>query len=193
MAKLDDVIVAVNGDLQDCLSPVRDRFRLAMSKIFDYAVANPSQGSASTASAAIASAFKATYADGLVAPGITIEQAVTAFNNRHGVGANTNAKWVSVRNFIVARSAHGTQVKKWLEEGAIKPLPRLWLHLIRKDPFEPDIPEIFAPEAYTYQETKDAANRVTEDRYTLTARSVTIRIPYDYTTGNRVTLEPEAV
>jgi len=128
--KVDDVITAVNGDLQSCLAPVRDRFRLAMSTIFDYAVANPTQGNPATAQTAIATAFKVHYPDGLISPGITIEQGTLAFVNRHGVGATTALKWVSVRNFIVERSAFKSQVATWLEEGSLRSLLHMQRDLI---------------------------------------------------------------
>lgn len=123
--RLDDLISSINGDLQDCLAPVRDRFRRAMLAIFDYAVANPTQGSAATAQNGIASAFKATYADGLVSPGITIEAFVTVFNTRHGAGANANARWVSIRDYIVARKDFRARYVAAMEEGTLPDIPTL--------------------------------------------------------------------
>jgi len=130
MSKLDTIIAGVNGDLQDCLAPVAARFRQAMSEIFDYCVANPAQGNPTTAQTAIATAFKVHYPDGLISPGITIEQGTLAFVTRHGVGATTALKWVSVRDFIVARSGLTVAVLRWLEEGELGSIPDLWYRKI---------------------------------------------------------------
>lgn len=130
MVRLDDLINAINDDLKDCLTPVRDRFRFALSTIFDYSVANPTQGNAGAAQSAINSTFSGTYADGLVSPGIDIDTFTQSFVNRHGVGANINQRWVSVRDYIVERSSHKSRVLGSYEEGVLLSLPELWFRKI---------------------------------------------------------------
>jgi len=162
MSKLDTIIAEVNGDLQDCLAPVAARFRQAMSDIFDYCVANPAQGNPATAQTAIATAFKVHYPDGLISPGITIEQGTLAFVNRHGVGATTALKWVSVRDFIVERSGLKSAVLLWLEEENIPDLATLWFRRITGH----DAEGVFTPPQDTeYVETRKYDVPRTDPRY----------------------------
>lgn len=168
-----DQIESLNGDLIDCLVPVRARFRAAMAGIFDYAVANPTQGVAATAQTAIASAFRVTYADGLVSPGITIEQAVTAFNNRHGTGATANARWQSIRDWIVERSLSRKQVLIWLEQGPIATRAEMLLARMSWTPGLEELADYVGDSVYT--EVRDPNGYLTQEQYSSASLGRTVR------------------
>jgi hypothetical protein len=178
-SKLDTLISAVGGDLKDCLTPVRSRFRFAITTFVNYCLANPTQGNPTTAQNAISATFSGTYPDGLVSPGITIQQATLALVNRNGSGGTVAERWVSVRNWIEARAGLEDEVAMSYEEGGVEDPVDAWFRKIRENGgFVYTVTRVQGK-----QPTDPDHNAVASESWTLLGKTVRFTYSYDVSSG----------